>query len=148
MPSHVTRSPHVSKAVSTRHRHSLVDTSEHDPYLVIFLLSPISHSLVQELIKTTERVIRIPSDSLTPGALITPPVTPVKATLSQQQQRGNAPVKPAPVPVHLSSKWKPLDQFVIRLIQASNVRVATLSYALIVLDRLKEKLPPLAQGKQ
>jgi hypothetical protein len=109
----------------------------------MFLLSPISYSLVQELVKTTERVIRIPSDSLAPGAPITPPVTPVKSNLSQQQ--GNAPVKPTPV--HLSPKWKPLDQFVIRLIQSSNVRVATLSYALIVLDRLKEKLPPLAQGK-
>jgi hypothetical protein len=39
-----------------------------------------------------------------------------------------------------------LDRFVVGLIRASKVRVATLSYALIVLDRLKEKLPPLAQG--
>lgn len=149
-PGHALHSPNITKAelqaylaapAPVRHRHSLVEVSEHDPHLVNYLLSPPDPRLVQELIKTTERVIRIPSDSLAPGAPITPPVTPIRSASRQQQQQK------VPIPVHLSPKWRPLEQFVVRLIQTSGVRVATLAYALIILDRLKEKLPSLAQGK-
>lgn len=152
MPGHALHSPNIAKAemrsypstrFPARNKYSLVEASEHDPHLVKYLLSPLDPRLVQELIRTTEKAIRIPSDSPITGGPLTPPITPTKNTHTHQSHPST---KGSSLPIHMSSKWKPLDKFIIRLIEASNVRVATLVYTLIVLDRLREKLPPLAQG--
>lgn len=107
------------------HSQSLVEFSEHDPRLVTSLISPLDPVLTQELVKATENVV--------PISTMLQPSTQVLAT--------------SPAPVHLLPIWKSFDLFVAHLVRNSNVSVAVIAFALIILDRLKEKLPVSTQGK-
>ncbi|KAG8828167.1 hypothetical protein FRC19_009251 [Serendipita sp. 401] len=144
---HLLHSPNLTRAelraylvtpLPLRHRHSLIEQAKHNPFLIKYLssVSPLDRHLCGEILRTVENVIRVPGVD----ALPTPPVTPIRS-LAQNQQRA-----PQTVTTHLSPRWKPLNVFIVRLIKDSKVRAPTLCYTLIVLDRLKAKLPDVAQG--
>jgi hypothetical protein len=130
---------------SPRHEGSLVEVSLHNKGLVKFLDGPVKYRFIDELVKTAKAVIQIPSD--TPSVnLPTPPVTPVRNTFSRNQQRQSR--NAAPLPSHLHPNWRPLYDFVVDIITVSKTGNSNLVHALIILDRLRERLPPSAQGKR
>lgn len=122
-----------------RHKHSLVERSLHDQDLLSFFEAPIDIYFVRELVKTAESVIRIHDAPVNRAPLPTPPITPVKGNFRHRQP-------PSVVSPYAHPKWRPLEQFIIRVISKSNVCSMTLAYALIVLDRVRDRLPPMAQG--
>lgn len=128
-----------------RHPYSLIDVAQHDAALVQLVGSKVSLNLVRLLIKAAENVIRISNDAGQPAALPSPPITPVKGTF-EQQQAAPSPATQAHIFTH--PNWCPLDQFILRLIQASKANMGTLLATLVYLHRLKLKLPPMAQGEQ
>jgi len=128
-----------------RHRHSLIEMSEHDPHLVRLLLTRIERRLLQEVLCTVESVISVPSavDTLAAPTLPSPPVTPVKRFTPTRHQ-----IPQAKVPSHLRPNYVPLDQFIVLLVQSAKVRPSALLHAVIILERLKQKLPRMAMGSQ
>ena len=127
-----------------RHPYSLIDVAQHDAALVQLVGSRVSLNVVRLLIKAAENVIRISNDATQTAALPSPPVTPVKGTFEQQQ------VAPSPaIQTHIFNhpKWRPLDQFILYLVQVSKAKMGTLLVTLVYLHRLKLRLPSMAQGK-
>ena len=153
MSTHALHSPNLSKAelrryyrtpLPSRHPHSLIEIAEHDLALVRYLAGPVDPTLISELVRTARDVINVPEQE----ALPTPPSTPLKSLSRQQQQQarsGRAHLVGLP-PV-LNPEWRPLEQFIPKLINSSKVGIPTLCYTLLVLERLKAKLPPQAQGE-
>lgn len=157
MPSHALHSPNLSRAelcryyrspVRRRHPHSLVELTEHDPALVRYLAAPLEPALVVELIKAVRDMIKVPEQEVLP----TPPSTPLKSLSKQQQEEegvqdpnANSDYRAGWPPV-LNPQWLPLEQFVPWIIASSKVRVPTLCYTLLVLERLGSRFPPHAQG--
>lgn len=122
-----------------RNRNSLIEDSNHDTSLLKYLAVPVDIQLIRALAKSAATVIPMPKNT---RSTLTPPATPAKGTFAQQQQQKQQartpPVNPADVP---------LENFVYVVIKDSKVKVRTLVYTLLVLDRLRDKLPPMAQGK-
>lgn len=152
MSSHALHSPNISEAELKayrcsrgviRHRHSLIEMAEHDSHLVRFLQTRIQWKFLQEVVWTVESVINVPSvaDTQTAPTLPSPPVTPIKRFTPVGRQ---APV--VKLPSHLRPHYYPLDQFVLHLVQAAKVRPAALLHTVIILERLREKLPRMAMG--
>jgi hypothetical protein len=121
-----------------RNRHSLIEVSNHNISLLEFLAAPLDSRLTRELARSAASVIAMPKNAN--SKTLTPPATPAKGTFAQgqkQQQARTHAFSPADVP---------LERFVVVVCMNSKSPVRTLLYALLVLDRLREKLPPMAQG--
>ncbi|KAI0346961.1 hypothetical protein BDW22DRAFT_1321416, partial [Trametopsis cervina] len=104
-----------------RHPASLIPRSQHDPALVDLMRQHVSGDMVSYVALQATRVINLGDE---PSAN--------KSTYNEQSSR---------------TPWLPsLRDFIIIVIQQSNVQVATLLTTLIYLDRLRSKLPKMAKG--
>jgi hypothetical protein len=147
MSSHALHSPNITAEelaayyaapVPERSRHSLIEMSNHNPSLLNFLAAPLDGWLIRELVRSAASVIPMPKNAN--SKTLTPPATPAKGTFAHQQRQQQARTQPS------SPADVPLERFIVVICKNSKARVRTLAYALLVLDRLREKLPPMAQG--
>lgn len=92
-----------------------------------FVQTQVSREMVSYLAQRATEVIRCDGPPQNPTGLPTPPTTPPTG----QSSDPNLP---------------PLEAFITSIIQQSHVQVPTLMPALVYLQRLGSKLPPVAQG--
>lgn len=126
------------------HPASLIPRSLHDPDFTELMRRPVDMKMVTYVAQTVERTIFI-EDSASEGskadsALPTPPQTPHRASKSSpsspdENENG-----------YCSDAIPSLENFIVHLVQSSNVQVGTLLTTVIYLQRLRVKLPPMSKG--
>lgn len=124
----------VALKPTMRHPASLVPVSEHDPALLDLLAATPSSRLLSYIAERAAEVVpvRMPPSS----GLYTPPATPIKATHAEA-----SPPQAVASPALVS-----LETFIRGVAIKSQVRTPTLLVTLVLLNRLKLRLPEIAKG--
>ena len=104
---------------------------------------PVNLVMIRHIVAEVEKVIVINdgSDSSVTAAqasLPSPPVTPVKADFSVESRNPIPRNAPLPIPT--------LEQFIVTLVEGSNVQASTLLCTLVYFSKLRNKLPRMAKG--
>lgn len=99
-----------------------------------FVCLPVSSDMVRYLAQKASQVIRCePQPVRAPDSQmpLTPPSTPPQSGSSFYSSTPGLP---------------PVEDFIVALVRQSHVQVPTLMTSLVYLDRLRQKLPPVAKG--